>query len=86
MACDNQDALTTQIVNSATGPLIVKGDAGEVTQRSTQDLIAAANYLAGLCAAKTRRLGIRYTRLIPDGTVRTRYCSPRWRDGGGTGW
>jgi hypothetical protein len=57
------------IASSGVGPLTVTGDAGSVTQRSAKDLIAIANYLAAIAAASTRRLGVRYTRLIPDSTV-----------------
>lgn len=82
MACDNFTKAENALINSLTGPLSVSGDAGSVTQRSARDMIDAANYLAGLCAMKTKRLGIRYTRLNPGGTVRgIPWNTPRWKDG-----
>lgn len=69
MACDAFSNAVSKIAVGATGPLSVSGDAGSVTQRPTMDLILAANYLAGICASQTRRLGVRYTHLRPAGTV-----------------
>ncbi len=82
MACDNAKTVQDAIVGSVTGPQSIRTDAGEVTQRSAMDLITASNYLAGLCAANTRRLGVRYTRLLPDATVHSHLRWPRWQDGG----
>lgn len=82
MACDRADQVISQIAVSGTGPLSVSGDAGSVTQRPARDLIDAANYLAGICAAKTQRLGVRYTHLRPGATVSgLRRRLPRWDKG-----
>ena len=79
-----QDEATVQaaLIASTQGPLSIKTDAGEVVQRGSADLIAAANYLAGLVAMNTRRLGVRYTQLKPGATVQGWRGGPRWRDGG----
>lgn len=82
MACDNFSQASSAIASSVIGPITVSGDAGSVTQRSAADMILAANYLAGLCAAKTKRLGVRYTHLRPDATVNLRTRFPRWSDRG----
>lgn len=82
MACQNFDNAVSRIAVSGIGPLEVEGDAGRVKQRPMMDLIAAANYLAGICAAKTPNLGVRYRQLIPGGTVQARFRTPRFRDGG----
>jgi hypothetical protein len=102
MSCDNGDENNSQavqdyensitaIINSGSGPLSVQGDAGSVTQRSAQDLIAISNYLAGIAAAQTRNKGVRFTRMIPDGTVqgpRQSFRSPwlGWPSWNGYSW
>jgi hypothetical protein len=63
------DAAVAAIATGGTGPRTVSSDAGSVTQHSIPDLIAAANYLAGIAAAQSPRRGVRFTRLVPDATV-----------------
>jgi hypothetical protein len=82
MACDNFTNALNNIAKAGTGPRRVQTDAGMVEQQPIADLIAAANYLAGVCAANTRTLGVRYTRLRPGATVQGWRGGPRWRDGG----
>ncbi len=84
-AIANYDAAVAAVATGAAGPLTVSGDAGSVTQRSVADLIAAANYLAGVAAAQTRNKGVRFSRLIPDATVQgpRRGFRGRWL---GTDW
>lgn len=82
MACTNAETVINEIVTGAVGPLSVSGDAGTVTMRPTRELIDAANYLAGICASRTKRLGVRYTHLTPDGTVHVRFRNPRLREPG----
>lgn len=77
----NIDAANQALITSLSGPQSVSSDAGSVTSHPITGIIDAANYLAGLAAAKTRRLGIRYTHLRPGGTVQGRRKDPRWRDG-----
>jgi hypothetical protein len=57
------------ILESATNPKRVQGDAGSVEQHSLQDLIAAARFLESKKAMQGRGLGLRFTKLSPDGTV-----------------
>lgn len=65
----DQDTANTALVNAVTGPRRVTGDAGSVEQFTPSELIAAANYLAGVAASTTRNRGLRFTRLEPDGTA-----------------
>lgn len=77
----NEQAATNALVNAVSGPASVSGDAGTVTQHPIPSLIQANNYLAGIVAAQTRRLGVRYTKLRPDGTAHVRWRWPRYGDG-----
>lgn len=54
------------LVAALASPLTVSGDAGSVTQRSVDEIIKAANYLA---ATRGQGTGLRLTRLVPDGAV-----------------
>ena len=71
MACEDVTAANDALIAALTGPLKVSGDAGSVEQRSVSELIQAANYLAGVCAARSGNgaRGLRFSRMIPDGTV-----------------
>ena len=77
----NLATVQESLVTSLGGPLKVQGDAGMVEARPASDMIMAANYLAGIVAAQTRRLGVRYARLRPGATVQGARNYPRWRDG-----
>lgn len=77
----NAETMVTSLVDSMSGPLRVTSDAGSVEQHPITGMIAAANYLAGLVAAQSKNLGIRYTRLRPGGTVQGSRRDPLWRDG-----
>lgn len=65
---ENQD-LADAIRESAAGPKKVAGDAGAVEQHSISELIEADKYLASKEAAKSRGLGIKLTKIVPDGTT-----------------
>lgn len=78
MACENVQAAEDALLASLSTPAMVQGDAGTVQSRSISDLIAARNYLAAVCAASQGRSGLRFSRLIPDGTVQRRWRD-RWR-------
>ena len=67
--CPNFDSVVTRLVTAGTGPQEVEGDAGRVKMYPIIDLIMAANYLAGICAATSQRRGLRFNSLIPDGAV-----------------
>jgi hypothetical protein len=62
-------SVVDRIATSGIGPQSVSGDAGSVTNYPIRDMIAAANYLYGLAAARTPRRGVMFSRLIPDATV-----------------
>ena len=51
------------------GPKRVTGDAGSVEQHSLKDQIEAEWFLASKEATKRPGLGIRLTKLVPDGTT-----------------
>ena len=69
MPTDDEIAVSTALVNAASGPLRVASDAGSVEQHSLDELITADRYVSGKAAASQGRRGIRITRLVPDGTV-----------------
>lgn len=65
-------AYVDAILAALSSPASVSGDAGSVTQRSIPDLIMAANYGAGLAAINSPSRGVRFSKLVPDGTVEGR--------------
>lgn len=69
MACEDADSANEALIAALTSPAKVAGDAGSVEQRSISELIAANNYLRSTCAGNGPRQGLRFTRLVPDGTV-----------------
>lgn len=62
-----EDELEQTIRDSAQGPKHVKGDSGEVEQHSLTEQIEVDRYLNSKKAAKSKRLGIRITKLVPPG-------------------
>jgi hypothetical protein len=65
MAEDLQDT----IQENAVGPAKVSGDAGSVEQHNLADQIAADRYLAAKDAAKKKRRGLRFNKIVPPGTA-----------------
>jgi len=61
--------LRDTILENALGPKKVTGDAGSVEQHSLQDQIAAERFLQSKKAMRKPGLGIRLTKLSPDGTL-----------------
>lgn len=61
------DDLEQAIRDNADGPAKASGDAGSVEQHKLPDQIAADRYLASKQAAKSKRLGLRFTRIVPPG-------------------
>ena len=57
------------IRDNAMGPKKVTGDAGSVEQHPLKDQIEAERFLASKEAMKRPGLGIRLTKLVPDGTT-----------------
>jgi len=84
-AIDDANNALSSVISNLSGPASVSSDAGTVQQHSIPDQIEAANYLAGIAAANSRRRGLRFNRLVPDGTVHTPWRWPHWTDGG-TPW
>ncbi|MCL2304491.1 MAG: hypothetical protein FWC43_04030 [Planctomycetaceae bacterium] len=65
---NDSSTLKDAILENAKGPKKVAGDAGSVEQHSLQDQIAAERFLASKEATR-RGLGIRLTKISPDGTT-----------------
>lgn len=61
--------LKDAILENALGPKKVSGDAGSVEQHSLTDQIAAERFLQSKKASRKPGLGIRLTKLSPDGTT-----------------
>ena len=62
------DEVENAIRENAKGPAKAAGDAVSVEQHKLADQIAADKYLAAKEAAKSKRRGLRFNRLIPPGT------------------
>jgi len=63
MADDLKDAIR----ENAEGPAKAAGDAGSVEQHKLPDQIAADKYLASKDAAKSKRRGLVFNKLVPPG-------------------
>ena len=61
------DNLDQTIHNNADGPAKAAGDSGSMEQHKLSEQIAADRYLASKRAAKSRRLGLRITKIVPPG-------------------
>ncbi len=61
--------LSVQIVDAATGPTSITVDGLTTSGPSVSELIAAANYLNGVVAARRPGRGLRFTQLRPPGCV-----------------
>jgi len=61
--------LSDVIQENATGPKKVTGDAGSVEQHSIDEQIKADKHLAAKRAAQSRGLGIKLTKISPDGAI-----------------
>jgi len=61
--------LGSAISDAAQAPKRAKGDQGEMEQHNLKDLVEADRYLAAKRAAAARRLGVRFLKLQPPGTV-----------------
>jgi len=66
---EQSDAITTAIVDTATGPKSVASDQGTVVSQSLMDLIEAERYLASKKAMKNPSRGLRFSTFIPPGAV-----------------
>jgi hypothetical protein len=63
MADDLQDAIR----ENAQGPAKAAGDSGSMEQHKLPDQIAADKYLASKQAAKAKRRGLVFNKLVPPG-------------------
>ena len=61
------DEVENAIRENAQGPAKAAGDAGSVEQHKLADQIAADKYLASKEAAKSKRRGLVFNKLIPPG-------------------
>jgi hypothetical protein len=64
-------AIATALAAAVGAPKRVRGDAGEVEQHSLADLLALRREFAAAAttATTTGRRGLRFNKLIPDGTT-----------------
>ena len=60
--------LDQTIRDNADGPAKAAGDSGSMEQHKLSDQIAADRYLASKQAAKSKRLGLRITKIVPPGS------------------
>jgi len=63
-----ENDLEQKILENAKAPAKATGDSGSVEQHPLKDQIEADRYLAAKKAAKTKRAGLRFAKLIPPGT------------------
>ncbi len=61
------DELEDTIRQNAQGPAKAAGDAGSVEQHKLPDQIAADRYLTSKEAAKSKRRGLVFNKLVPPG-------------------
>ena len=61
------DELEDSIRENAVQPAKASGDSGSVEQHSLSDQIAADRYLQKTQAARSRRPGLRITKIVPTG-------------------
>ncbi|WP_437226548.1 hypothetical protein SH661x_004643 [Planctomicrobium sp. SH661] len=62
------DDLDQSIRENADGPAKAAGDSGSMEQHKLSEQIAADRYLASKQAAKSKRLGLRITKIVPPGS------------------
>ena len=61
------DDLKDTIRENAEGPAKAAGDAGSIEQHQLSDQIEADRYLASEEAAKSKRRGLQFNKLVPPG-------------------
>ena len=60
--------LDQTIRDNADGPAKAAGDSGSMEQHKLSEQIAADRYLASKQASKSKRLGLRITKIVPPGS------------------
>jgi hypothetical protein len=68
-----EQLIDTAIADAISGPQKVSGDAGSAESYDLDQLIRMKQFLAGEKAGVKVNRGLRFTRLIPDGTVGGRW-------------
>lgn len=63
------DDITNAIAENITAPKKASGDSGSVEQHSLAEQIAADRYLSAKAAAKAKRLGVQFKKMIPPGSA-----------------
>jgi hypothetical protein len=63
------DDLEQSIRENAEGPAKASGDAGSIEQHKLPEQIDADRYLCSKEAAKSKRRGLRFNKLVPPGTA-----------------
>ena len=63
------ESLENKIRENAEGPAKASGDAGSIEQHKLADQIDADRYLCSKDAAKSKRRGLRFNKLVPPGTA-----------------
>jgi hypothetical protein len=61
------DDLEQTIRDNAQGPAKASGDSGSMEQHPLRDQVAADRYLSSKKAAKSKGLGLRFTKVVPPG-------------------
>ena len=61
--------LDDTIKKNAEGPAKAAGDAGSVEQHKLSEQIEADRYLRSKDAAKSKKRGLRFNKLVPPGTA-----------------
>lgn len=61
------DDLDNTIRENAQGPAKASGDSGSVEQHKLKDQIEADRYLASKAAAKSKRRGLMFNKIVPPG-------------------
>ena len=74
-----EELIDQAIADALSGPQKASGDAGSVESYSLTELMKMKSFLAGQTAGKKKNRGLRFTRLVPDGTTGI-HC------GWGRGW
>lgn len=68
-ACPDATAASDALVAALDGPKRVSSDSGSVEQFGLKELEDADRYLRAKCAGRSRNRGLRFSRLVPDGTA-----------------
>jgi len=63
------ESLNDEILENAQGPAKAAGDAGSAEQHKLRDQIDADRYLSAKDAAKSKKRGLRFNKLVPPGAT-----------------